>query len=54
MVRRGDGSEIRDYINVLDAARASVNLLTPDREPDYIMLTGNRTYKVRDILKYDK
>ena len=48
--RRGNGEEVRDYINVLDAARASVELLDSPRPTEYVMLTGQQTYRVKDIL----
>ena len=48
--RRGNGEEVRDYINVLDAARASVELLESDQPTEYVMLTGHQTFRVKDIL----
>ena len=50
IIRQGDGLEVRDYINVLDAARASVDLLKSSKPDDYVMLTGNNTMQVKDIL----
>ncbi len=49
--RKGNGDEIRDYINVSDAARASVEILSPEFENSYIMITGSQTIKIKDLLK---
>lgn len=49
--RKGDGEEIRDYINVLDAAKACVEILSPEFENSYIMITGSQTIKIKDLLK---
>ena len=50
IIRKGDGSEVRDYINVLDAARASVNLLTEKSDSEYVIITGTQTMKVKELL----
>jgi len=52
--RDGDGNEVRDYINVLDAAKASVNVLNDDYKNQYVMITGNQTIRVRDLLEMIK
>lgn len=52
--RKGDGSEIRDYINVLDAARASVKLMETKSPSEYVMMTGNQTLKIKDVLNMIK
>lgn len=52
--RKGDGSEIRDYVNVLDAARASVDILDDEYKNAHIMLTGNQSMKVKDLLSMIK
>ncbi len=50
--RKGDGNEVRDYINVLDAARASVEVLDDEEfRNSYLMMTGTQTTKVREILE---
>ncbi len=54
IIRKGDGLEVRDYINVLDAARASVDVVKSSKAADYVMLTGNKTMQVRDILNMIK
>lgn len=48
--RKGTGSEIRDYINVRDAAKLSADVLVPDYANAYVMITGEQTMRVRDLL----
>jgi UDP-glucose 4-epimerase len=49
--RKGDGEEIRDYINVLDAARVSVEVLEKKEYVNsYVMVTGIQTMRVKDVL----
>jgi len=51
ITRKGDGKEIRDYIHVLDAARISAKVAGDIEYKDsYLMLTGNQTIKIRDLL----
>jgi len=50
ITRKGNGEEIRDYINVMDAARMSVELLNTKESTDYVSLTGNQTLRVKDLL----
>ncbi|MBL7074376.1 NAD(P)-dependent oxidoreductase [candidate division KSB1 bacterium] len=52
--RKSDGEEIRDYINVRDAAKACVDILDKEYENQYIMLTGIQTIKIKDLLKMIK
>lgn len=52
--RQGDGSEVRDYINVIDAATSSVDVLSEEYRNTYIMITGPQTMKVREILEMIK
>lgn len=54
ITRKGTGSEIRDYINVLDAARASVEVLQDSYKNSYVMLTGTQTTKIKDLLQMIK
>jgi len=49
IVREGDGEEIREYIHVFDAARASVQVLSKEYENEYVMITGNQQMKVKDL-----
>ena len=48
--RKGNGNEIRDYIHVHDAANLSVDILSDDYINSYIMITGEQTMKVKDVL----
>ena len=48
--RKGDGSEVRDYINVIDAANSSVEILKDDFINAYVMITGDQSRKVKDLL----
>jgi len=50
ITRDGDGNEVRDYINVFDAARISVNILNDDYKNSHIMITGTQTLKVKELL----
>lgn len=50
IVRHGDGEEIRDYINILDAAKASVDALREEYKNAYLMITGPQTMKVKELL----
>ena len=48
--RKGDGSEIRDYIHAKDAAQASVEILKDDFNNSHIMINGTQTIKVKELL----
>ncbi|MBJ13552.1 MAG: NAD-dependent epimerase [Candidatus Marinimicrobia bacterium] len=48
--RKGTGKEIRDYIHVMDAAKAAVKILDSEFENEYILIKGNETMKVSHIL----
>lgn len=50
IVREGDGEEIREYINVLDAAKTSVQILSNDFINQYVMITGAQPMKIKDML----
>ena len=50
IIRDGDGEEIRDYINVIDAAKASVELTDSKKILEHIMITGNQTMKIKNIV----
>ena len=54
IVRNGDGEEIRDYVNILDAARSSVDALAAEYRNSYLMLTGPQTMKVKELLSMIK
>ena len=46
----GDGEEIREYIHVADAARCSVDILSPDYESQHVVLTGHQAMRVKDLM----
>ncbi len=48
--RKGTGNEIRDYIHVMDAAHASVNTLEDIYKDSYVMVKGNQSMRVSEIL----
>lgn len=52
--RQGDGSEVREYINVIDAATSSVDVLESSYKNSYVMITGPQTMKVKEILEMIK
>ena len=51
MIYPGTGDELREYIHVTDAAKASVLILSPEYENQHIILTGNEKMRVKDLLK---
>lgn len=54
IIRKGDGEEIRDYINIIDAAKATVDALSVDYNNCYLMITGPQTMKVKELLSMIK
>ncbi len=50
IIRSGSGEEIRDYIHIEDAAKVSVKLLESDEKIEYVMITGNQTMKIRQVV----
>ncbi len=53
--RESDGNEIRDYINVVDAAKASVDILLDSTfDNSCVMITGTQTMRVKEILNMIK
>ena len=54
IIRKGDGEEIRDYINIIDAAKATVDALSVDYNNSYLMITGPQTMKVKELLSMIK
>lgn len=50
IVRYGDGEEIREYIHVWDAARSSVDILAPEFENANVIISGQQTVRVKDLL----
>jgi UDP-glucose 4-epimerase len=50
VVREGDGEELREYINVHDAARLSVDILSKGYENEHVLITSTQRIKVKDML----
>jgi len=46
----GDGNEIREYINVFDAAQASVEILSDEFRNEHVIFTGHYPLKVNEML----
>lgn len=46
----GDGNETREFIHVKDAAELSVQILEEKYPEKRIVLTGNMSYKIKDII----
>lgn len=51
IVRYGDGEEIREYIHVWDAAQSSVDILAPEFENANVIVTGQQTLRIKDLLR---
>lgn len=49
--RNGTGDELREYINVKDAAIFTSKIISKKYYKKYLMLTGNHAVKVKDLLK---
>jgi len=45
----GCGDEVREYINVIDAAEASVEILDDGFENEHVIFTGHYAMKVKDL-----
>ena len=50
ITRKGDGEEIREYIHVHDAAKISVDVLDESYKNQCVMITGNQSIKMKDLL----
>lgn len=50
IIRKGDGEEIRDYVNIIDAAKATVDALDDTYKNSYLMITGPQTMRVKELL----
>ena len=50
ITRKGNGEELREYIHIKDAARASAEILTNDYINANIMITGTKSMRIRDLL----
>jgi UDP-glucose 4-epimerase len=47
---KGSGEELREYVHVDDAARISVDILTPEHEGQHYVITGPQLLRVRDVM----
>ncbi len=54
ILREGNGEELREYIHIKDAARASTEILVDNFSNANIMITGTKSLKIRDILSMIK
>ena len=45
----GDGNEMREYINVFDAAKASMEILSDEFRNEHVIFTGNYPIKVHEL-----
>ena len=54
MVRNGDGSEVRNYINVLDVAKYCVIILQKKYENKNVMLLGKEKKTIKQVLNLIK
>lgn len=54
IVRKGDGEEIRDYIHAQDAAQCSVDILSEDFKNQHVIISGNQSIKVKELLSLIK
>ena len=54
IIKDGDGKEIRNYINVLDAARLTTKLLSNKYINKNVNIFGNESKRVRDVMNIIK
>tara|TARA_B100000767_G_scaffold13485_2_gene13024 strand:+ start:22631 stop:23539 length:909 start_codon:yes stop_codon:yes gene_type:complete len=54
ITRQGNGDEIRDYINILDAAKSSVSALDEKYKNSFLMISGNQSMRVNQLLSMIK
>ena len=47
----GSGEETREYINVRDASKLSVDILSEEFENEHIIITGHYPMKAKDLFK---
>jgi len=50
IIRPGDGEEVREYIHVEDAARSSVMILDEEYENESVIVAGQQSMKLKDIM----
>jgi UDP-glucose 4-epimerase len=51
IVREGNGQELREYIHIKDAARASIEILSKNYKNTNIMITGTKSMRIHDVLE---
>ena len=49
VVREGTGEELREYIHIKDAAKASVSILSSEFLNSNILITGSRAMRIQDF-----
>lgn len=54
IARKGDGEEERDYIHIIDAAKATVKALDEAYKNTNLMITGTQRMKVKELLNMIK
>ena len=47
----GTGDEVREYIHVKDAARLTVDILSPEYKNKHIVITGHHPIKTREMME---
>jgi len=52
IVYMGSSKAVREYINVLDAARASADVLKKSFKNKCIILTGHKSHKINEVLEF--
>nr|HPN31644.1 NAD(P)-dependent oxidoreductase [bacterium] len=50
IIRCSNGEELREYIHVEDAAKASIEILSEEFKNENVILTGNTAIKIKDLL----
>lgn len=48
--REGDGSEVREFVHVWDAAASSVDILSPEFANTHVTISGQQSIRIRDLL----
>ena len=50
IIREGSGEELREYIHIIDAARASIEILDDKFKNSNIIITGSTSIRISDML----
>ena len=51
LIRNGNDDDIRDYIHVIDAAKASLKILEKEFRNKIIILSGSQTVTIKELIK---